>query len=144
MHLIGVGNDNDLVKMFDKGKIFSKRYYIPSDYLQTSNGIINDIALVELNNPIEFSNTVLPGCLETSKEAKFYGNQGITAVGYGFFEKLVQGYDGEILVHRSPHRYLKEADYKDKSDVDPVCLNHGLLCLNSVQGVQDSGKIKKF
>ena len=44
---------------------------------------VNDIALIHLSDPVEWSQHVQPICLPDFEEEKFYGQQGLLA-GWGF------------------------------------------------------------
>lgn len=57
---VGFGNENDLVKIWDAGRIKVKKAIVHPKY-NLKRELENDIALLELEHPIQFSDTVGPG-----------------------------------------------------------------------------------
>lgn len=99
----------------------------------------NDLALLELESPINFTNYVLPGCLDTNIN-KDYGRS-IMLVGYGLTAKVIKNSKtGDIVQRGLKSRYLKELEYKDISGSVSKCyLYRSLLCVDSVNGIEESG-----
>ena len=100
--------------------------------------IANDIALIKLEKPLELSQTVLPGCLDTEKARKSYGDLVIT--GYGVTSKRIFDIKNrrEIGVPSSS-RFLKELGYKDISESGEKCQSiPGILCVDSQSGIKES------
>lgn len=56
---VGFGNDNDLIKIFDAGRIRVKKSFLHPKFNETN--LTNDIGLLELNETINFMKTVKPG-----------------------------------------------------------------------------------
>ena len=99
---------------------------------------MNDIALIELEQPLEFTETVLPGCLDTEKARKSYGDVVIT--GYGLTSKVMLDRRTGEVQKGSVSRFLKELDYKDTSESAEKCETlKGILCVDSNAGTRESG-----
>ena len=84
--------------------------------------------LLELESPIEFTNDVLPGCLDTNFGAAY---DDVLVAGYGQTSKVLinpstnERHDGEIS------RFLKELEYKDISSQVEKCSRYRvLICVN--------------
>ena len=133
---MGAGGDNDLIRIYENGRTYAKAITHP-DY-DTVNGA-NDIALLELEQPLEFTETVLPGCLDTEKARKSYGDVVIT--GYGLTSPwMFDRRTGQLVQEGSVSRFLKELDYKDISESTEACKTlKGILCVDSKTGIQESG-----
>ena len=123
---IGVGADNDLHKMFDAGRIFVKNKFLHPQYNQTEN----DIALLELESPIQFTRYIQPTCIQTSKRAS-YGL--LNTAGFGRVNKLeIDRLTGKPL-SKSIKRFLKEIDLRDVSASTKKCKeNPNLICADSI------------
>ena len=134
---VGAGSDNDLVKIYNHGRIYAKRV-IAHPQFDTSN-LANDIALLELEQPLSLSDTILPGCLDTERARKNYGD--VVIAGYGLTTKvIVDMRNGEPLGKYSSSRFLKELDYKDISETGKKCESFkGILCVDSRSGIRESG-----
>lgn len=135
-----LGAGADLVYIFDHGRVKAKRFIRHPDYKQGTND--NDIALVELAEPISFSKTVSPACLD-KRPAQDYGKS-LVITGFGLTSKA---YIDEKNPTRNKmgklSRYLKEADMKDMSNVDDQTsakckTQKGMICLLPVTP-KDSG-----
>lgn len=133
---VGAGGDNDLIQIYENGRTYAKAIIHP-DY-DTINGE-NDIALLELEQPLEFTETVLPGCLDTEKARKSYGDVVIT--GYGLTSKVkLDRRTGQPVQESSVSRFLKELDYEDISESAEKCETlKGILCVDSNAGTRESG-----
>ena len=115
---IGVGNSHDLVRMYDEGRINVKRI-IPHPELDKLT-LNNDVALLELEEPLEFSSTVLPGCLDMQRDRKNYGD--VVATGFGLTSKLVIDPETDRAVKiPSASRFLKQLDNVDLSEISERC-----------------------
>lgn len=80
--LAGFGNDHDLVKIYNEGRIYAKRLILHPDYKLDDKRIpLNDIALIELAHPVEFNDVVSPACLDNNPSRNYGDNLIIT--GYG-------------------------------------------------------------
>ena len=126
---IGVGNSHDLVRMYDEGRINVKRI-IPHPELDKLT-LNNDVALLELEEPLEFSSTVLPGCLDMQRDRKNYGD--VVATGFGLTSKLVIDPETDRAVKiPSASRFLKQLDNVDISENDQRCYDFkSSLCVDS-------------
>lgn len=145
---VGFGSDNDLYKIFDAGRIKVKRYVIHPEYSaggDEMNGeelVKNDIAILELVTPIEFTDYLQPGCIQ-NKAMSSYPNSGVlSTAGYGLFEPFeVDLETGRVLSGRKLARHLKEVELKDVSATSKKCLaDKGLLCANSINKGESSCK----
>ena len=136
---VGAGGNNDLVKIYENGRIYAKNVIPHPDYDPKTQE--NDIALLELEEPLEFTDTVLPGCLDNQKAKSNYGDVVIT--GYGLTSKVILDMNtGEPVAKGSVSRWLKELDYKDISDSGEMerCEKFkGILCVDSKTGIRESG-----
>ena len=134
---IGAGGDNDLVKIYNQGRTYSERLIMHPNF--NLEDFLNDIALIKLEKPLELSQTVLPGCLDTEKARKSYGDVVIT--GYGLTSKpIVDRKQGREIGNPSNSRFLKELGYKDISESDEKCRGSpGILCVDSQSGIKESG-----
>ena len=84
---------------------------------------------LELETPIEFTNDVLPGCLDTNSETAY---DDVLITGYGLTSKVLinpktgEKYTGDIS------RFLKELEYKDVSNQHETCSTYkGIICVNT-------------
>lgn len=126
---VGVGNNHDLVRMYDEGRINVKKIHMHPDFDQET--VDNDIALLELDESLELSDTVLPGCLDTQRDRRNYGD--VVATGFGLTSKLViDPMTGKPVRMGSPSRFLKELENIDTSETDPRCHDFkSSLCVDS-------------
>ena len=126
---IGVGNSHDLVRMYDEGRINVKRILPHPNFNQET--LENDVALLELEEPLEFSSTVLPGCLDTQSDRKNYGD--VVATGFGVTSKVVfDPKTGMPVKMSSASRFLKQLDNVDISENDQRCYDFkSSLCVDS-------------
>ena len=64
--------DNDLVKIYER-KQFAEvdSYYIGVGY--NSLTLLNDIALIKLKSPLNFTDSVQPACLPTQNQGHYDG-----------------------------------------------------------------------
>lgn len=69
VNYVGWGK-NDLVSIFEDGRVKIKRYIVHPGFAPEQ--ALNDIALVELENDIEFNDRVQPACLEKEVSSIFY------------------------------------------------------------------------
>ena len=77
---VGYGS-NDLVEIYDKQQYVEvAESYSPFDYIRYRN--IDDISVMKLKTPLNFSDTVGPACIENDY-TKIY--EGILQVGFCFF-----------------------------------------------------------
>ena len=61
---------------------YVKRAIVHPDYHQGTTGVpVNDLALLELESPIQFAYDVGPGCLDTKDRSLYAGM--LTIVGWG-------------------------------------------------------------
>ena len=114
---VGVGNDHDLIKIFNEGRICAKNVHIHPDHNEDT--FENEIALLELEEPLDFSSGhVLPGCLDAQRARKNYGD--LVGTGYGLTsEGTIDPLTGELLDTSS--RFLKELDLQDISETENRC-----------------------
>ena len=87
---IGFGGDNDLVKIYDNGRIPIKRGIIHPNYGNSESfNFADDIALLELDSPIDFEkdSTIGPGCIDPNS-AKFYESN-VMITGFGLTSKVI-------------------------------------------------------
>lgn len=59
---VGYSNDNDLVQIFDNGRIKVKSYVVHPEWDPIT--IENDIAILKLERSIRFTSFTSPGCLQ--------------------------------------------------------------------------------
>lgn len=126
---IGVGNSHDLIIIYNEGRIKAKRIISHPSF--NGETFENDIAIIELEEPLEFSETVLPGCLDTESARQNYGD--IIATGFGLTSKLViDPLTGRLVYTPSVSRFLKEVDYKDVSETEERCQDFkSNICVDS-------------
>lgn len=137
---VGFGNDNDLYKIFDAGRIKVKRYVIHPEYyaggdeMEGEELVKNDIAILELVSPIQFDDLVQPGCIQAETMGSYPNGGVLSTAGYGLYEPFeVDLQTGEVISNRKLSRYLKEVELKDVSAATKKCQNDkGLLCANSI------------
>lgn len=136
---VGAGGNNDLVQIFDNGRIKVKRK-IPHPGFSINIHFKDDLAILELESPIEFNDEILPACLDTVPDKTDYGDT-LVLTGYGSDEKIVSNRtSGESIISGKASRFLKEVAYKDISRNYEICKdNPGLLCVDSVNGESESG-----
>lgn len=134
---IGVGGDNDLVKIYNHGRIYVKRVISHPEF--NTDNLANDIALLELEEPLNLTERIAPACLDNEKARKNYGNVVIT--GYGVTSKvIVDMRTGQPISKPVGSRFLKELDYKDISETGEKCQRFkGILCVDSLKGIRESG-----
>ena len=116
--------------MFDEGRIYVRRGIAHPDYDEYTSE--NDIALLELDEPLEFSSTVLPGCLDTQRTRTNYGDR-LVVTGFGVTSKPV--YDpknNQVVNGGTRSRFLKELDIVDISETDERCASfEENICVDS-------------
>ena len=144
---VGFGNDNDLYKIFDAGRIKVKRYVIHPGY--TAGGqqdtpeeyVLNDIAILELEKPIDFDDYVQAGCIQKAAMSS-YPNDHLLTAGYGLINPFVfDNVTGRGLPGNTLSRLLKEVELKDVSSTAKKCLdNKSLVCANSINEGESSCK----
>lgn len=126
---VGVGNDQDLIKIYDEGRI-NAREIIPFGGFNRYS-LRNNVALVELERDLQFNSTVQPACLDTRKYRKNYGD--VVATGFGHTSKLIfdPQTDSPVQVG-SLSRFLRELDNVDISEIDAKCQeSEDKICIDS-------------
>ena len=85
---------------------------------------------LELETPIEFTDDVLPGCLDTNSDTDY---DDVLITGYGITSKrLFNPRTGEFTKGELS-RFLKELEYKDVSNQIEKCLkNRSIICSKSI------------
>jgi hypothetical protein len=66
----------------------------------------NDIAILKLDSPVKFSNTISPVCLPSSGTKDLYVNKEAVVVGWGALQEGIRVYDHHKQ-KRSPHQNQK-------------------------------------
>lgn len=75
---VGFGS-NDLVQIYDEKKYIEvAESYTPFEYLRYRN--IDDISLIKLKTPLNFSESVAPACLETDYNRIYEGILQVSAL----------------------------------------------------------------
>ena len=145
---VGFGGDNDLFKIFDAGRIKVKRYVIHPDYKvsgvpDTEDELVeNDIAILELSSPIQFTDYLQPGCIQSTPMSSYPNGGVLSTAGFG----LVDPFEEDSLTGRpvSPNklsRHLKEVEVQDISATAKKCLaDKSLVCVNSINEGESSCK----
>lgn len=131
---VGYGNENDLVKIFEAGRIKVKKAYVHPNYNQTS--VENDIAILELSSPIKFGPDVSPACITKKIQNDF---PAVNTAGFGLVHRLeVDPLTGQ----RRPgnvSRYLKDVDLKDVSSTAKKCQEQPkLFCADKINKGESS------
>lgn len=124
---IGLSHSNDLLKMFDDDHIPIKRVIRHPKFNATAEKDFgHNLALIELEDPINFTDTIAPACLAVSAKnrGKFYpSDQLLTSAGYGAIVNQIDNFKS---------RLLKEIDLVDRSAETEECQkNAKLMCLRS-------------
>ena len=84
---------------------------------------------LELETPIEFTDDVLPGCLDTNPYTAY---DDVLIVGYGLTSKPERNQNTGETYEGEPSRFLKQLDYKDISNQNEKCSrNKRIICANS-------------
>ncbi|XP_065204042.1 uncharacterized protein LOC135834134 [Planococcus citri] len=68
------------------GQWYGVEFIYKHPYFNRAEGLLHDIALVELSKTVHFTAHVRPICLNTNYKIEMYNNVTITAAGYGFTE----------------------------------------------------------
>lgn len=145
---VGFGNDNDLHKIFDSGRIPVKRFVIHPDYAEGGHQdspdefVLNDIAILELATPIQFNDYLQPGCIQNRPMDRYPNGGVLSTAGFGLTEPFeYDSTDGSALPGQKLSRYLKEVELKDVSLRTPKCFyNKKLLCATSINKGESSCK----
>jgi len=80
-HIIASIGDHDLRTRNETKSVFRRVTEIMMHYNYDSSRNLNDIALVRLDKPVEFSGTIVPACLPSTNRT--LANEAITITGYG-------------------------------------------------------------
>lgn len=127
---VGVGNEHDLVKIFDK-RLPIKKIIIPNDYDPTSGSSTGDLALLQLTIPLQFNRTVSPACILKRDVRPYEGELVVT--GWGSTQKTYMDAETGQKWGRKVSRWLKKADFVDSSLVSHLCSDRSdLVCVASV------------
>ena len=129
---IGLKNQNDLVKMFDDDHLPIKQVLIhPKFNTSLGKDFGFNFALIELKNKINFTSDLMrPACLDRLEKRddkqRNYANQ-LKMAGWGSTVN-------EMGINDNfKHRFLKEVDLIDRSNVTSQCLeNSKLMCTRSL------------
>jgi V8-like Glu-specific endopeptidase len=73
-----------------------KEVVIHSGYIEDDRDVLNDIAILTVEQPISFTDTIQPACLP-SKPAKAYIGQGLVVSGWGRTERDWPSNDLKVL-----------------------------------------------
>ena len=125
---IGLPHSNDLLKMFDDDHIPIKRVIRHPNFNETTakKDFGYNLALIELEQPINFTDTVSPACLAVSAKNRgriYPSDQLLTSAGYGAIVNQIDNFKS---------RLLKEIDLVDHSaDTEECQENAKLMCLKS-------------
>lgn len=119
---------------------YDRKQYAEVKRIYAYNGILDDVALIELKSPLEFNEAVQPACLPNQPQEHYDGALQIS--GFGKTERPVDEQNGHLR-DSGISRYLKEGKTYDHSD-DPKrkCLKRNFICVeNPVDSSchQDSG-----
>ena len=128
---VGYANRHDLIEIFDAGRDEIKRKIIHPQFNKT---LANDIALLELKNPIQFSKKLLPACLNDNLDEN-YGSP-ILITGFGVTDKILFDPSTDEIIKGNPSKYLKEINYKDvsnKSTSKKCKIDDGIICIDSIK-----------
>lgn len=136
---VGAGGNNDLVQIFDNDRIKVKRKINHPNHSIVGH-LKNDIAILELESPIDFNNEILPACLDTEPDRFDYGSS-LILIGFGSDAKLVVNRTTNKRIQTvKASRHLKEVLYQDLSSSEKRCQNDpGKLCVDSMNGENESG-----
>ena len=115
--------------MFNEGRNKVKRSIVHPKFNKET--LENNLALLELEELLNFGSGVLPGCLDTQNSSRNYGD--LVVSGFGLTSKLVLDHDsGWPVGFAQKSRNLKELDYKDISGTEPRCQTFkDSLCVDS-------------
>ncbi|CAO3588512.1 unnamed protein product [Absidia cylindrospora] len=126
---IGVGaGSNDLVQIYNQGRIPVSQVIIKPGYHSDSAESINDIALVKLRRPIPLNNKAKPACLSKVDLPPNQLYQGaLTAIGWGNVKPLVLDQLSGQLSEVQPPQKLKQVEMMDVSTIFPLCKDRPTL-----------------
>jgi len=134
---VGFGNDHDLIKIFENGRLIAKQVVLKPNYNARSASSPNDLALIQLATPVTLNRTVSPACLQekvyipypTKLVATGWGS--INRMSISLFNRTWKGYEAS--------QFLKEADFDDSTQVQSVCsLRTDLICITAPKGEEKS------
>lgn len=130
---IGVGNDHDLVKIFDKGRIPAKRLIMKPGWTTASHSP-DDLGLIQLSKPFQLDGlNVAPACLPYRKHGFYEGT--LTATGWGSTEPLIYNVRTKKFTGYKSARHLMEANFVDKSSTDLNCVvDPSIICIDRPKG----------
>lgn len=132
---VGIGNDLNLVNIYNKGRIQVDKIFVHPDYNVSGKDTTHDIAIVRLAERIDFeSEGIRPACLlqETGNGIRDYGE--ITATGWGSVSKMNFNYITRTWSGYKASLQLKEATFKDISSESSTCKeNNKLICIGPVK-----------
>lgn len=128
---------NDIIELFNKKRYEIESYIIHPNltfHWKKKHQPINDIALIKLSNPIEFSETVQPACFDL-KNIEEYTDGNLTTIGHGYDKVIKSTYREIENVNKT--RYLKEINLLDVSSTDKEnCWYDANICVVGKNGIE--------
>ena len=100
------------------------------DWMITGNWIDNDVAVIKLPEPVEFTDSIRPACLPTLGDmGEDYAGEMATAAGWGKTSTAAESHSDQL--------YFVEAEVISntlcKADYGPI-LNEGHMCIDTSYG----------
>ncbi|CAO3593566.1 unnamed protein product [Absidia cylindrospora] len=129
---VGVGS-NDLVEMYDKGRIGISRIIVQPNFDQSR--WMNDIALIKLDTPVDASafrnGHYAMGCLADNSRLP----SGLWSIGWGNTVPITENQATQEWTPHQPSQYLKQLTMKDISNKNEgFCQGRNdLVCVTSIQ-----------
>ena len=104
----------------------------------------NDVGLIKLKHPLNFSSPVQPACLGTTHQ-DFYGGP-LKTIGFGSKTSMRIDSKKEELTKPQISRYLKEAVMFDNTNSSEICqgLTKENICVKAAVKADDSQGTRKY
>ena len=137
---------NDLVKLYDEDMYVEVEKVIPhpDSAGKWPRVTLNDISLMRLRKPLNFSSTVQPACLDNVHQ-EFYGEP-LKTIGFGSTNSIRVDVEKDKLTNPQISRYLKEAIVFENTNSSKLCegMTKQNICVKAAVKSDESQGTRKY
>ena len=137
---------NDLVKLYDEDMYVEAKEVVqhPESAGMWPGITTNDIGLIKLLRPLNFSSTVQPACLDTVHQ-EFYGKP-LKTIGFGSTISMRVDMEKEQLTKPKMSRYLKSAIVFENTRSSKLCegMTKQDICVKAAVKSDESQGTRKY